>query len=71
MRGLAEWRRPGADPQAILAAVRWLDDELAPAARQVLGDAAPAFVAGFFRWAYRVNVYYYLMRDEYPPFSLK
>jgi hypothetical protein len=29
------------------------------------------FVAGFFRWAYRVNVYYYLMRDEYPPFSLK
>jgi hypothetical protein len=48
-RGLAEWRRPGADPRAILAAVRWLDDELAPAARQVLGDAAPAFVAGFFR----------------------
>src|SRR5262245_28556546 len=49
VRGLAEWRRPGADPQAILAAVRWLDDELAPAARQVLGDAASAFVAEFFR----------------------
>ncbi len=29
------------------------------------------FVAGFFRWLYRVNAYYYLMRDEYPPFSLK
>jgi Domain of unknown function (DUF4389) len=29
------------------------------------------FIAGSFRWAYRVNVYYYLMRDEYPPFSLK
>jgi hypothetical protein len=49
VRGLAEWRRPGADPQAILAAVRWLDDELAPAARRVLGDAAPAFVTEFFR----------------------
>jgi hypothetical protein len=49
VRGLAEWRPPRADPQAILAAVRWLDDELAPAARQVLGDAAPAFVAEFFR----------------------
>ncbi len=48
-RGLAQWRQPGADPQAILAAVRWLDDELAPATRQVLGDAAPAFVAEFFR----------------------
>ena len=47
--GLAAWHRPGADPQAILAAVRWLDDELAPAARQVLGDAAPTFVAEFFR----------------------
>lgn len=49
VRGLAQWRQPGADPHAILAAVRWLDDELAPAARQVLGDAAPAFVAEFFR----------------------
>jgi hypothetical protein len=49
VRGLAEWRRPGADPQAILAAVRWLEDEVAPAARQVLGDAAPAFVVEFFR----------------------
>lgn len=49
VRGLAEWRRPDADPQAILVAVRWLDDELAPAARQVLGDVAPAFVAEFFR----------------------
>jgi hypothetical protein len=47
--GLAAWRARGADPQAILAAVRWLDDQLAPAAKQVLGDAAPAFVAGFFR----------------------
>src|SRR3972149_6891276 len=24
---------------------------------------------GFWRWAMRVNVYTYLMRDEYPPFS--
>jgi hypothetical protein len=46
--GLAGWRKPGADPQAIARAVRWLDDELAPAAGQVLGAAAPAFVAGFF-----------------------
>jgi len=29
--------------------VRWLDDELAAAASKVLGEAAPAFVAGFFR----------------------
>jgi hypothetical protein len=47
--GVAAWRAPGADPQAILDAVRSLDDELAPAARRVLGDAAPAFVAEFFR----------------------
>lgn len=25
---------------------------------------------GFLRWQFRVNVYAYLMRDEYPPFSL-
>ncbi len=49
VRRLAEWRRPGTDPQAILFTVRWLDEELAPAARQVLGDAASAFVAEFFR----------------------
>lgn len=47
--GLAGWRTPGADPQAIVRAVRWLDGELAPAAGRVLGAAAPAFVAGFFR----------------------
>jgi urea transporter len=29
------------------------------------------FVAGVWRWTYRVYAYYYLMRDEYPPFSLK
>jgi hypothetical protein len=46
--GLAGWCKPGADPQAIARAVRWVDDELAPAARQVLGAAAPTFVAGFF-----------------------
>lgn len=28
------------------------------------------FVVGVLRWSNRVNVYYYLMRDEYPPFSL-
>ena len=49
VRGLAEWRRPGADPQAILAAVRWLDESLAPATSQALGDAAPGFLAAFFR----------------------
>ena len=46
---LAGWRKPEADPQAIVSAVRRLDDEIAPAARLVLGQAAPAFVEGFFR----------------------
>jgi hypothetical protein len=48
-RGLAAWQRPGGDPAAIGAAVRWLDESAAPAARGALGDAAQAFVAGFFR----------------------
>ena len=29
------------------------------------------FAVGVFRWSMRINVYYYLLRDEYPPFSLK
>ncbi len=29
------------------------------------------FVVGTMRWGLRVNAYLYLMRDEYPPFSLK
>lgn len=29
------------------------------------------FIVGVNRWTYRVNVYLYLMRDEYPPFSMK
>lgn len=29
------------------------------------------FVAGVLRWSLRLNAYTYLMRDEYPPFSLK
>lgn len=29
------------------------------------------FAVGVFRWSMRINVYMYLMRDEYPPFSLK
>jgi hypothetical protein len=29
------------------------------------------FIEGVIRWSYRVNAYAYLMRDEYPPFSLK
>ena len=28
------------------------------------------FMVGVLRWSNRVNAYYYLMRDEYPPFSL-
>jgi hypothetical protein len=28
------------------------------------------FIVGVLRWTNRVNAYYYLMRDEYPPFSL-
>jgi len=27
------------------------------------------FAVGYFRWGLRVNVYMYLMRDEYPPFG--
>ena len=27
------------------------------------------FVAGYYRWAWRVSAYLSLMRDEYPPFS--
>jgi len=29
------------------------------------------FIAGTMRWQYRVTAYAYLMRDEYPPFSMK
>ncbi len=29
------------------------------------------FLVGVLRWSNRVNAYVYLMRDEYPPFSLK
>ena len=29
------------------------------------------FAVGVFRWSMRINVYLYLLRDEYPPFSLK
>jgi hypothetical protein len=29
------------------------------------------FVVGVQRWALRVTAYVYLMRDEYPPFSLE
>lgn len=29
------------------------------------------FIVGVMRWGYRVNVYVYFLRDEYPPFSLK
>ena len=29
------------------------------------------FVIGFFRWSTRVNIYYGLMSDVYPPFSLQ
>ena len=29
------------------------------------------FIVGYRRWEYRVNAYVYLLRDEYPPFSLK
>jgi hypothetical protein len=28
------------------------------------------FVVGTMRWSLRLNAYTYLMRDEYPPFSL-
>lgn len=27
------------------------------------------FVVGYIRWLTRVNVYFWLLRDEYPPFS--
>ena len=47
--GLAGWRRPGADPGAIVRAAQWVDSEIAPAAERVLGPAAPALVGGFFR----------------------
>jgi hypothetical protein len=29
------------------------------------------FIVGYRRWEYRVNAYTGLLRDEYPPFSLK
>jgi hypothetical protein len=29
------------------------------------------FVVGVMRWNNRVYAYFYLLRDEYPPFSLK
>jgi hypothetical protein len=29
------------------------------------------YIVGVFRWSYRVNAYTNLLRDEYPPFSLR
>ena len=29
------------------------------------------FIVGYLRWNYRVGAYMYLLRDDYPPFSLK
>jgi hypothetical protein len=29
------------------------------------------FVAGYLRWLTRVNGYYYLLTDKYPPFSMR
>ena len=29
------------------------------------------FVAGYLRWSTRVTGYYYLLTDNYPPFSMK
>ena len=46
---LAGWRKPDADPAAIVRAVQWLDNAIAPAAGRALGPAALAFVGGFFR----------------------
>jgi len=45
---LAGWRKPDTDPAAIVRAVQWVDNEIAPAAGQALGPAALAFVGGFF-----------------------
>ncbi len=30
-----------------------------------------SFLVGFSRWQFRVNAYFLLLRDEYPPFSLR
>jgi hypothetical protein len=46
---LAGWSKPDADPAAIVRAVEWLDNEIAPVAKQALGPAGLAFVDGFFR----------------------
>jgi hypothetical protein len=29
------------------------------------------FVVGYYRWTYNMSAYVYLLRDEYPPFSLE
>jgi len=29
------------------------------------------FVVGYYRWTYNIGAYVYLLRDEYPPFSLE
>lgn len=46
---LAAWRLPAAGAQAIARAATWIDNDVAAAARQVMGSAAEAFIAGFFR----------------------
>jgi hypothetical protein len=33
-------------------------------------DGLRTFVVGVIRWATRVNAYFLLLTDEYPPFSL-
>jgi hypothetical protein len=33
-------------------------------------DGLRTFVLGVMRWGTRVNAYFYLLTDEYPPFSL-
>jgi hypothetical protein len=34
-------------------------------------DGLRDFVVGFYRWSLRVQAYYTLLVDEYPPFSLE
>ena len=46
---LATWSAPGANATAINSEVDRLDRDIVPAAHQILGEVAAAFVAGFFR----------------------
>jgi len=55
----------------IVASIAWLIAWFAILFTQRFPRGLFDFIIGVLRWNYRVSAYIYLLRDDYPPFSLK